>query len=276
MQQYSERPRSCQPARPGKVYGAWRAAARRLLARAVGSLPAEPCVLCLDPADGPAGFCAACALDLPWASAACGRCAMPLPAGATGCGSCSLRMPSYQAAFAAFDYSFPVDQLVRRLKYHGHLAHSRNLGALLAQAGGGRSAGIDGWVPVPLHREREARRGYNQALEIARELAARTDRPLLDGLLWRARATRTQAGLGAIERRANVQGAFRADPRVKGLSIGLVDDVLTTGSTADAAARALQAAGARRVEVWVVARVSGRSGRARDRRTPPGQSNGRG
>jgi ComF family protein len=112
----------------------------------------------------------------------------------------------------------------------------------------------DAIVPVPLSRARFAERGFNQAGEIARHAARHLGLPLRARLLRRTRDAPAQSGLGAVERRSNLQGAFAVSgsppPR-----IALVDDVLTTGSTAAEAARVLKAAGAARVEIWVAARA---------------------
>jgi predicted amidophosphoribosyltransferase len=108
---------------------------------------------------------------------------------------------------------------------------------------------------VPLHDARAARRGYNQAAEIARFAAPMLSLPVLDRVALRVRATEEQAGLPAIVRHVNVAGAFEAIPGALPPAVAIVDDVLTTGATADALAAALKRAGCRRVDVWAVARA---------------------
>ena len=115
--------------------------------------------------------------------------------------------------------------------------------------------GIEALVPVPLARERERERGFNQAALLARRIGRRLEVPIRPRWLARIRPTRPQSDLSAAERRANVRGAFRASPRVAGRHVLVVDDILTTGSTLDACARALREAGAFRVGVLTVARV---------------------
>ena len=114
---------------------------------------------------------------------------------------------------------------------------------------------VDALVPVPLHPSREARRGYNQAGEIARFAAEFLELPIADRIAVRVRATEEQAALPAIVRRVNVSGAFEVCARSVPASVAIVDDVLTTGATVDALAQALRRAGCRRIEVWAVARA---------------------
>ena len=235
----------------------------RGVARAGAGLLAPPtCALCSGPGQAAAtsawglDLCVHCEAACPRLSDPCPRCGLPLAPGRVRapCADCAVRPPPFDALWAAFAYAPPVDALVRDLKFHNALPHARVLGMLLA--GHRRPAGDlpDAVVPVPLSRERFIERGFNQATEIARHAARHLRLPLRDGLLRRLRNTPAQSGLGASDRRANLQGAFALvglpPPRV-----ALVDDVLTTGSTASEAARLLKNAGAARVEVWVAARV---------------------
>jgi ComF family protein len=110
-------------------------------------------------------------------------------------------------------------------------------------------------LPVPLHPSRLSERGFNQSLEIARWSARRLCLPLAPGLAVRVRATAPQAGLSSGDRRANLRDAFLAGTAVRGLNIGLVDDVVTTGSTVTALSAALLDAGAASVSVFCVARA---------------------
>jgi ComF family protein len=112
-------------------------------------------------------------------------------------------------------------------------------------------------VPVPLHPRRQRERGFNQSELLAREIARRTV-PVAPGALVRRQDTRPQTGLSAAARRANVKGAFavRQRARVAGRPVVLVDDVFTTGATAQACARALREAGATDVRLLTMARVS--------------------
>jgi ComF family protein len=147
----------------------------------------------------------------------------------------------------------PLARAVRALKFRGHRAVARTLG--LAMAGIVPGGPHDLVIPVPLHVSRLRERGYNQAALLARALARTAGLALLPGGLVRRRATPAQADLDAGARRTNVRAAFVASSRVAGAAVVLVDDVLTTGATADACARALRDAGARGVSVVTVGRT---------------------
>jgi ComF family protein len=168
------------------------------------------------------------------------------------CSGCRERPPPWLRAVVPLAWSFPVDVLISRLKYGGALHYGALLGRLLADFCVGSQP--DGIIPVPLHRARRAERGFNQARELARPVAARLGVPILDDVCDRTVATAPQAGLAARQRYRNLEGAFRASSRVRGGHLAIVDDVLTTGSTAGALARELLHAGAVRIEVWAVAR----------------------
>lgn len=221
-----------------------------------GLLPSR-CLLCGGPARG-AALCAPCLAGLPVVFPTCSGCALPLATGgpdAATCGACQHRPRPWAGATATLRYDFPANRLVRALKFRGDLA----AGAALAQAmiAGPRPEtppGVQPWiVPVPLHGLRERLRGFNQAMELAQPLARETGWPLVDGLR-RVRRTAPQSRLDAPQRRRNLQGAMRwKGPSPRGRHLVLVDDVMTTGATLEACARAL--AGSRSVSVWVATRA---------------------
>jgi ComF family protein len=172
------------------------------------------------------------------------------------CGACQRRPPAFASTRGAFHYAPPIDHFVRSLKFNHDLGLAALLGTELARVAG-QTPRPDLIVPVPLHGSRLRSRGYNQALEIARVVARGLGLPLDAHGLVRRRATSAQSDLPLAARRRNVRGAFavRARTNYRDLRIALVDDVMTSGSTVDAAARALRTAGAARVDVWVVARA---------------------
>lgn len=156
------------------------------------------------------------------------------------------------------DYGFPWDRLITRFKFR----QAPELASVLAQAllAAAAQAGMpdpQAFVPVPLSDERLASRGYDQAWELARRLARDRSRPALARVLQRRFDTSPQSQLARAERLVHLRGAFVVPapmrPRVQGLHLALVDDVTTTGATAQEAASTLLAAGAARVDLWVVA-----------------------
>ena len=211
------------------------------------------CLVCGEPGHGGLDLCAACLDELPWNEVACRRCALPLPRDSAVCGACLTAPPPFVAARAPLLYDAPVDRLLTRLKFHAGLAAGRVLAQLiLANV---KAPEVDLLVPVPLHRGRLGQRGYNQALELARPLAHAWRLPLALDALHRVRATTAQSELTATQRRRNLRGAFTARD-VKGQRVLLLDDVITTGSTAREAARTLLAAGAYEVRVLAAACVA--------------------
>ncbi|MGY0505656.1 double zinc ribbon domain-containing protein [Luteimonas sp. e5] len=207
-------------------------------------------------------LCPACHSALPWLEHACRSCAEPLSRLDAGglCGACLKRrdMP-ISVTRAAFVYAAPLDHLLPRFKFHQSLAAGRLLAGLMADAWRRLPAGErpDALLAVPLHGARLRQRGYDQALELARPLARALDIPLLQRGLQRQRATAAQSRLDKAARRRNLRGAFRCRPGTPWPAhVALVDDVMTTGATLEAAAWALRAAGVERVDAWVCARVA--------------------
>lgn len=221
------------------------------------------CLLCLGSAAGIAEcICAACLDDLPWLGSACCQCALPLPNEDMLCGQCQQSPPAFSQVVAPFRYAFPLDSLIPAFKYQHKLTYGRLLARLLQQAiihyyQERQQALPDLILPLPLHRARQAQRGYNQALELARPIARQLAVPLDRRNLTRQRATTAQQGLDAQQRRHNLQDAFRCryPERLLDKHIALVDDVVTTGTTVNEASRTLLAAGAASVSIWCIART---------------------
>lgn len=212
------------------------------------------CLLCALPAEGALPLCAACVQDLPAIGSACVRCgvALPLP---MVCGGCLRAPPAWDSAIAVWSYSSAIAWLVQRFKFHGGLVHGKVLAHGLAERLCESAEHADVIVPVPLHRARLRQRGFNQALELARPVGRRLSVPVDTSVVQRVVRTAEQSTLAAAERRRNVRGAFTVCADVRGLSVALVDDVMTTGNTVGELARALRRAGAKSVHVWVCARA---------------------
>jgi ComF family protein len=198
------------------------------------------CYFCQAEGDlGPIDLCSKCCSELPWCSE-------------NEIGASSL---------SALDYRDPVDQALKALKYGGDRCAARLFGGLLAAAAR-EAERPDVLIPVPLHPERVCSRGFNQSSLIATCVGEWLHRPVhLDGVL-RTRATPSQTGLHAAERRRNVEDAFIVAPGLQqeleasGVRrVALIDDVVTTGATLDAARNALLETGVTDVQRWAVARA---------------------
>jgi ComF family protein len=218
------------------------------------------CLLCGLRAGG-GNVCAGCRADLPWIRLPCHRCGAPRsPEWVRDvCAQCRPRLAAVDRCRTALIYEYPVDRLVTRAKFQSRAECARALGELLsvylrAARIGGSLAVPDVLVPVPLHRDRQARRGFNQAAELARPVARQLRLPVLLRGCARTVNTIEQTALTGAARRANIRGAFRVTADLTDARIAIIDDVLTTGSTVTELAKTLRLAGAASVEVWTAAR----------------------
>lgn len=199
-------------------------------------------------------LCATCAAALrPLTDARC-RCGRPGPHRRV-CTVCAAWPDALGPIRAAFVFDGPLRASIHRFKYRGEYARGRYLGGLLADAAAAtlHDAALDLVLPIPLHPRRQRERGFNQAQVLAEAVAARLGVPVGQDLL-RIVDTRSQVGLDYAGRRANMHGAFRSGPGVYGASVLLIDDVVTTGATMEAAGLALLEAGARHVRGLALAR----------------------
>ena len=216
-------------------------------------LPAQPCLLCGGLSrDGLC--CAACDAELPRLSVAhCPTCALPTLAGEV-CGRCLQHPPAFDHAVAAFSYSFPIDQLIKALKFHERLILVEFLADELASH---ITSKPDCVIAVPLHPARLRERGFNQSQLLAARISNRLDIPFLTDACQRVRDTPPQSSLPWKERDKNIRAAFsmRADVDVRGKHVAIVDDVMTTGASLGELANTLKQAGASEVSAWVVART---------------------
>jgi ComF family protein len=235
---------------------------RAIWARALNIALPPLCPSCREPV-GDSGLCAACWSKLSLiAPPYCERLGIPF-AYDPGPGVLSMEAiadpPAYQRARAAVRYDEVARTLVYALKYGDRLDLAPTMGRWMAHAGRELLREADALVPVPLHWRRLWTRRFNQSSLLAKSVAQDSGVAIAETALKRVKATAQQVGLSQAERAQNVQGAFRVPPEdrvaVTGRRLVLVDDVLTSGATSDACARALLRAGAQSVDVLVFARV---------------------
>jgi ComF family protein len=236
----------------------WRHAAKLALDIALPTL----CVACREPVVGD-GVCAACWSQLSFiAKPCCPKLGIPFvydPGPDMLSMEAIANPPAYARARAAVRFDDVARKLVHGLKYQDRTDLAPTMGRWMARAGRELLAGADAIIPVPLHWRRAWGRRYNQSGALAAVIAGASGVRLRPELLQRARATEQQVGLSRAQRASNVQGAFRVPAErqgeLSGARVVLIDDVLTSGATLDACARALLRARAAQVDALVFARV---------------------
>ena len=201
-------------------------------------------------------LCDVCHAQLQWVQAPlCNRCGRPVSSPTNCCSVCRERPLPLQQIRAAVLFAHPVSKLIHNLKYNGAFGLAKPLAEMMAEAWTTWQFPVDLVLPIPLHAERERKRGYNQSTLLTRTFCQSVMLPYAETVLRRTRFTIPQVGLSAVERLENVQDAFLAGEEVRGQHILLIDDVCTTGATMAAAATALLATGASAVSGYCVARA---------------------
>ena len=238
----------CQPAHKHQVY--------------IWLKNTQTCLICDEATHSRHCVCNVCETELPWLLAACESCALPLPMDGLICGQCLKKPPAFKQVIAPWTYSFPIDSLISRFKHQARWPLGQMLARLLGQHLQHRFDTTelprpDCLLPVPMARKRLRERGFNQAHMLARWLSQDLDIAVDEHLLLRPHDTVAQQALDAKSRQRNLRTAFAlaANADVTGRHFALVDDVLTTGATAHSLARLLIHAGARRVDVYCLART---------------------
>ena len=235
-----------------------------LLQRVLDTLLPPGCLACDAPVDDDGQFCLSCFRIANFVSAPmCVQCGVPLPHGGLAgegglCPHCAARPPAFTQARAALRYDETAKKLILPFKYADRTEMARGLARLMRRPGALMLTAADVLVPVPLHKARLRARRYNQAALLACELARLGGRRCVPDGLIRQKHTVALEGLNVAQRQAELAGAIVLRPGfdVAGLHVLVIDDVMTSGTTAGACAHALLAAGARRVDVLTAARVA--------------------
>ncbi|RAS27631.1 MULTISPECIES: ComF family protein [unclassified Pseudomonas] len=220
------------------------------------------CLLCNEPAEQRYPLCVACEQELPWNEEHCLRCALPLAMAGLTCAQCSRRPPAFDQVIAPWHFGFPLDTLISRFKHNSQWPLGRLMAEILSLNLSHRfQEGLpkpDLLLPVPLARRRLRKRGFNQAGMLGRWLSKALVIECNERLLLRTRETPAQQHLDARARRRNLHQAFAlaGEASLEGKHVAVVDDVLTTGATAQATAQLLRQAGARRIDVYCLARTA--------------------
>ncbi|WP_394752631.1 ComF family protein [Crenothrix sp.] len=216
------------------------------------------CILCGNKGFGSLDICETCYQRLPRNNACCYRCAeifVTAIAVPTLCGRCLSETPSFDETHAPFIHQEEIRHLITGLKFGAQFKNARLLGSLLADHVGKAAERPDCIIPVPLHKARYHERGFNQALEIARTVSLTLHIPLDFYSCTRHKDTPHQTGLSAKKRRQNLRRAFSVQKPIPANHVVILDDVMTTGSTANALAVELKKSGVNRVDIWVCARA---------------------
>jgi ComF family protein len=226
------------------------------------------CLFCDETTYNTEAVCSPCYQDLPWNTYHCSQCALPLPTPqqpankpteSIVCGGCISVPPPFIATVASFCYDIPVDRAIQKLKYNQKQYFASIFASFLAKTihQHYQDTPLPSYlIPVPMHKDKLKERGFNQALLISQKLSKQLSIPTNETILKKVKPTPSQTGLNKKQRTRNLKGAFTITKSVVGQHIALIDDVMTTRATSDLLSQLLMDAGAKRVDVWCVARTA--------------------
>ena len=211
------------------------------------------CIFCS--ASSADDICAGCAAELPLIETSCQHCGLPMSHDGL-CGDCLIAPPAFARCLAPLRYEPPISHLVGAFKYQGDFNAGRVLSQLLiARLRQENALTVDALIPVPLHWRRRWQRGFNQSEIIADEVSRALDIPIHSNGLRKTRHSSAQQNLDAQARQKNLRDAFSCTRDVSGMHVAVIDDVVTTGATANAIAQLLRQCGAASVQIWALTRT---------------------
>lgn len=232
------------------------------------SLLKSNCILCGSLVSGSMSLCDGCRGDLPRVEFACQTCALPMKIQAESgfCGQCLNQKPYVDYAINLFHYENPIDYLISQMKFQYQLSAAAVLADLLeshiekvmnkkSNTHQLKYGLPDVILPIPLHKKRLSKRGFNQSLEISKSLARSHNIPILSGSVMRSKDTQPQTNLNRQQRIKNVSGCFKLLAKPMHSHIVIIDDVVTTGATTNELAKLLKNSGVETVGVWSLARA---------------------
>lgn len=242
---------------------------KRFISDQKGFLPAGHCVFCEERCHSNTGLlCEPCLSDLEIVGPCCSICSEDLNPGDNRssqiCGRCQTKPPWFDNCFIPFKYSFPLNSLIKQLKYKDKIFFSSLLASLFVNRYMNSNRNLpDCIVPVPLHKHRLMRRGFNQAdlisSKITREITGKiiknSSLPVDSQCCQRIKPTQQQTGMKKKQREVNIRNAFAIDSAVTYKHIAILDDVVTTGSTVNELSRVFKQAGVETVEIWACAKA---------------------
>ena len=227
------------------------------------ALFSSSCVLCGDYVDRSISLCESCQADLPLITRACRQCGIPLndteqATNVSLCGQCIQQSSSVDYTISVYHYETPLDYMISQMKFQQKLSYAAILGELLKS----RileltpdSVMPDAILPMPLHKKRIVKRGFNQSIEISRAIVRNKPLPVLLNAVKRSKETMEQAKLSKKDRQKNIRGCFEIFSAPIYSHIVIIDDVVTTGATVNELAKTLKNVGVKRVGVWSIARA---------------------
>jgi ComF family protein len=235
----------------------------RLFSRLLLFLFPKYCPFCQSTIGLNAHYCIECEESIPWLTDACQQCAYPLPKNPDSlliCGECLTKTPAFDLTIAAIHYHPIIQHMVVSFKFSHAFYYTEFFSSLMThtirQKISKKQLDLPEYIiPMPLHKKRLRKRGFNQSLEIAKYFSKALACPIDHALVKRNRSTKPQVGLSKSERQKNLKHAFSVNPNDYS-HIAIFDDVMTTGASANALAKALKDSGIKRVDVWCLARAT--------------------